>query len=463
MRIQLGAVGSPKDLPFEVEASHISTYRDRMQNMSSLSSLEQRNECSEGCQVFWDVVLYPFVFIYQIISWPFVKLYELIFGQDLNSVPEPDLSLPDAPDYSEDLINAAQDYRACGARMKDRPEPFDLQSVIIQQEQLAHPILVDDLLTRFDEIFTNSDCSQVQEYGGKYIFNRNSNDESKAYLADRPFEIQMLVGGELLRGMGYGGYVPMRQIIKFYIDFIKERDIALEGTSNAYYDNLEIIVKNIIFELGKPEIDTSKKRNLMVELAEAYTNCNARKYEEALWQYRKLINRSENLDNLVRIWLQEFKEEVIMQHYQIHGMEGMSVHILNHARKEVGDEFGLNDLGLVENDPWVFAYDNDEAFRRRNRYQMIDFNPEEYKRLLNAHYTTEALLQVVSCKIESENVSRVINEYLQNEYTQETITDDDLELMYTNSVDENGSSQAKLNYKGVAILLERLGFLEKIS
>ncbi len=393
--MSVNPLGSPRNPQLsEVDVAHVSSSNRNMEAISSISSLQERNECSDGCQTFWEIISYPFVLIFQIISWPFIALYNLIFGETL---PPP----PPLPVFDEAIMKLAEDYKINQARLGEVPEKIDFAELTANLGGAVIPL--NELLTQYDAVF-----------GAPHDFPRND--------------------------ISYEKRAENRQKLADFVAFIEARDTSYSQTSLTYFDDLNLVVQNIIFELRKPadQVEMHKKVSALDELAEASDQCIPRRFEDAVRQFKVLTNRPTTLDNLFLGWVQELKEDIILECFQQD-----EYHVLNHARKEIGEEWGL---------------DRENGSLAEDRFYALGFmgarNPELYRRALAVQYIPARVISALYEKQKYYGRNQVVNDYLGSIAAQ--LPDD---FDYGEFFEADGKT---VSIKGIAFLLESLHFFEKV-
>ncbi len=296
--------------------------------------------------------------------------------------PSPPIEVPD------EIADIAGNYSLNQQRKADRPDPFNFEELM----QDVQDVDMNTFIICFDEVYRD-----VEHFNGSAT-------------------------------------TELKETLLRYIDFVEAKRPNVPGTSAQYYEDLEKVLKNLIVELQKPSLSVEEKQFIFSEIAEAATQCTPRIYEETLGQFRRALKRPETLDNLVRRWVQEYKEELLLDNFQA----GAELHILSHARHLVGDDWGLNNnMTLAKNDPSIIFF--------------LDLLKEDYETVLTESCTPGHYILAIFEKIIVDNAYMTINEHLQREHDQGRLTDEDFQEMY--------NDKGKLTYNGVAILLENLGFL----
>lgn len=299
-------------------------------------------------------------------------------------------------------IELGRNYTINERRKRDAPDRIDWNTVFSERD--VRHVRIEELLGCFDEVL------------GRSATSTNFDD------------VTILERRGLRRG------------IERFVQFIIERDLDHDtNTSPYYYDQLNLIMKNIILELKKPEIDAGKKYDVLKELSIAAGHCTPRKLEEALRQFRYITNRPDTLDNRFREWLQTYKEDVILRYFQ-----SGQFHVLNDARVKVQD-WGL---------------DQPSAFGSRDQYRGVggDFSASEYREKLMQNYTSAHLISVIQTKASFHEAIPLITLYLQEAYASGDLDDDTLERIL-----QTFGDRTELTFFGAAWLLARMHFIDPVQ
>lgn len=295
-----------------------------------------------------------------------------------------------------EAVNLGAQYRVNQARKNHAPDRIDWNAIFTAQ---SGNVQVRDLLNCFDDIAAN--CT-----------------------ASMPLTTRRGWTAERMKGLIKDGYV----------DFIQARNGNIYGNvvPREYYDQLSAVTRNLIIELRKPEILLSKKIEVLNELADAADKCHPRRLSEAVKQYRNITNIPQTMDNLARIWVQEYKIDIILKYFQNSG----HMNVLNDARNVVRG-WGLEDPDVMAHvDPYARNFGASSA--------------AVYIARLEQDYTPACLISMVQAKIEFGDDKDAVNAYLLEKTDDGTLTDEELMRMYDGS---------NINYYGAAKILEFLGFL----
>ncbi len=364
---------------------------------SSLRSLDERNECSDECGYFWEVVTFPLVFIFQLITYPFYLLLGWILDWEMPMPPPPyGLRYPTDDELSEDVVALAAPYKICEEQLSKRPDKINFSELATKVDGVD----LAELMSLFDATFAHID------------------DMS-------PEEVQTL-----------------RNNMDTYYRFVKDR-ILYSSTSQAYTDeyfnNLELIVKNLIVLLRQDETELPRdsKERVFKELASLANYCEAQKYEEALRQYKRLT-KGLSLDQEFLTWLQGLKEELIFPFLEIHTLNSL-------RRLPAGEEWGLD----VDNDNTQDPYAQDAYV---DQYY--------YGRILKGGYTPARMISAIYEKQKVEGSGTLVAECFQKLYTDGDISDEIAgdDLTFSSLYEGDGRT---LSHFGVATLLEIFGHIKK--
>lgn len=116
-----------------------------------------------------------------------------------------------------------------------------------------------------------------------------------------------------------------------------------------YFNALRSLFKGIIFELRKPEHPIELKRLVLNNLSNTYHGCNAIRFNGVDREYKRLTGRLPNIEDIILEKLQALKEKIFIDYYHLEGNPSF----LNHIRREVGLELGLNRHPIHINDPSI--------------------------------------------------------------------------------------------------------------
>ncbi|MBS0649694.1 MAG: hypothetical protein JSR93_00885, partial [Verrucomicrobia bacterium] len=202
------------------------------------------------------------------------------------------------------------------------------------------------------------------------------------------------------------------------------RDNAASGTQ--YYRNIaadiDIALKGIIFGLrvpadGSPETPDiiAKKRMAIENLCSASEHCVPRRHTEAFKVYRVLSNQMETLDEIIKQYIQETKEDLFINYYSLSTQSG---HTLNFIRRAVGNEFGLDTSQTNLQDPYIEMGGNN-ARSPENRFQAHT-QPDQFRNVFQRIYTPANILfnmkNFLNGRIASDaGFARDISQFIDNE------------------------------------------------
>ncbi|MCH9608973.1 MAG: hypothetical protein S4CHLAM45_02860 [Chlamydiales bacterium] len=145
--------------------------------------------------------------------------------------------------------------------------------------------------------------------------------------------------------------IPYKNKFIAMLDKIKSKDRGLlaqhNSLPNSFYDDMTLYLKNIIDYLIQEE--AQKRRNVLIDLAKAANACPPTWYEEAKKQLNLFVCPN-GAEIQLLYWIQEIKEETIL-HFMQNTLD-VEWHGLNQARYWIGEELGLDQTGL-KNDQWI--------------------------------------------------------------------------------------------------------------
>jgi hypothetical protein len=352
-----------------------------------------------------------------------IDIHELLFSCCISYNPEPQMNPPhnlnpvnlarpmDRPRHADPVIGriaidsvqgvslkaieATRGYILNPLRIRDVPPPLNIEELRLNG---TGDIPIDELLVHFDTIF-------------QYETGRQ-----------RLAEIQ-----------------HAKPYITQYINFIKAR----QDQSGEYFDQLLCLAQNLIIELRKPEILLHKKQTALLEIADAQEKCKPRRFEETKRQFQEVSNRAETLEDKFLRWIQMFKEEIIIKTYQ-----GTQFHVINRARIEIGEEWGLDRNAISTADEHIGCGGNTTK--------------EEYRQTLTQNCTPASLVAALRTRIEYDGLNRDFSDYLSHFSTELPENYDDAEEGFFDIiVKESGGYEAVLNERGITWLLEHFKFITK--
>lgn len=200
------------------------------------------------------------------------------------------------------------------------------------------------------------------------------------------------------------GNIPVTQEALFQsledlIKHIRDRDPHL-GTPNAgtphlaiYYDDLEKILKNVVFLLQNPEIDLDKKASILIDLAVAGKHCGGRWKSEALACYEILSKPPEDMTLIGKIGglLQNYRLGVLETIARNQPGVGGAIlngawapHIQNHYLRMIGQEMALPGWQTTHEDP-VYGLHHVNKIMAKDRFL--------------SHYTPRTIVQRIEVAI----------------------------------------------------------------
>jgi hypothetical protein len=236
---------------------------------------------------------------------------------------------------SPEAVELTQNLKINRAKISELPPPLDIYQLLELPD-----IDVNELLTHFDTLFAET----------------------------RP--------GDRFSILGYIAYVQARSNSQIVRDL-----------------NIVAAAKNLVFELRKPEIPRVKKETALIEIAFAFRNCEPRIYEDTMRQLKNLTNRFRTLEQQLPFWHQLFKEDLIIENYQV-----CEFHVINHARRHVPD-WGLDRDGVNLSDPF------------QNIGGMFN-GALNYRYTLNKDYNLPRAIEAIRNRFIGEGSNDLINDYL---------------------------------------------------
>ncbi len=144
--------------------------------------------------------------------------------------------------------------------------------------------------------------------------------------------------------------------------------------NSEYFITLRSYFKGIIFEMRKETTTDEMKSEALQSLSQGFFGCPAIRFQSVEKVYNKLSGRLPTAEDAILEAFQRYKENVFIQHYRITDNSPF----LNHIRREVGAELGLNTT-QIQNDPNI---DNGPRGTR-----------EEYLAVFNAAVSIHTLVQ----------------------------------------------------------------------
>lgn len=124
---------------------------------------------------------------------------------------------------------------------------------------------------------------------------------------------------------------------------------ANSGGQEEYFLTLRSYFKGIILEMRKGSIPNELKQQCLENLANGYYGCNAIRFNSVEKEYKRLSNRLPTPEDMILEAMQQFKEQIFINHYRLEHNPSF----LNHIRREVGVELGLDRHPFHINDPQI--------------------------------------------------------------------------------------------------------------
>ncbi|MBS0605769.1 MAG: hypothetical protein KF898_08610 [Parachlamydiales bacterium] len=124
---------------------------------------------------------------------------------------------------------------------------------------------------------------------------------------------------------------------------------AATGGNSEYFLTLRSYFKGIIVEMRKESIPVELKQQALQNLANGYYGCNAIRFNSVEREYKRLSQRLPTPEDKILEALQQYKEQIFIAHYHLRSNPSF----LNHIRREVGVELGLDRHEIYINDPQI--------------------------------------------------------------------------------------------------------------
>lgn len=331
------------------------------------------------------------------------------------------------------------------AKLAEAPQRLD-PAVIQHIADNANPrIQIDELLTQFDRI-----CDLVGVANGQVLYQD--------------------------QGMEITREAARRSLENNYLGLVRTNI----NSGTAYYRNIaadvDIALKGIIFGLrlpadGSPETPDiiAKKKTALENLCSASEHCVPRRHTEAFKVYRVLSNQMETLDEIVKQYIQETKEDLFINYYSLSNQSG---HTLNFIRRAVGAEFGLDRSDSNLQDPYIEMGGNN-ARSPENRHAPHT-QPEQFRAVFGRIYTPANILfnmkNFLNGRIASDagfarDISQFIAQEIQNhEHAGRLVAADtaDIPMPYQNDYD-HPDAPYHLTDAGIKFLMVHFGHLNSAT
>lgn len=124
---------------------------------------------------------------------------------------------------------------------------------------------------------------------------------------------------------------------------------AANGGNNEYFLTLRSYFKGIIVEMRKESVPIELKQLALQNLANGYYGCNAIRFNSVEREYKRLSQRLPTPEDKILEAMQQYKEQIFIDHYHLR----RNPSFLNHIRREVGEELGLDRHPIYINDPQI--------------------------------------------------------------------------------------------------------------
>ncbi len=201
---------------------------------------------------------------------------------------------------------------------------------------------------------------------------------------------------------------------------------------------IRLILQNFVAEFRKPAISARNKQTALLEIARAAEECRVGLREELIRRFKMLTNRVTKLEDKFKLWIQLFKEDLILS------TDTPQMHKINHARKLVGKQWGLDQDKLNLDDAHM------EAGGGTSELQFI--------RILTEGYTPARIVHALRARMIDDGDWINVNKYFQTHIAKFETAGDDIFDFY----EEVGTGKQAcmiVNFKGVTRLAELLGYV----
>lgn len=290
------------------------------------------------------------------------------------------------------------------------------------------PIQIDELLTQFDRI-----CNLIRD-GVHQVIGDRARAGTRALLKQQ------------------------------YVDAVR---VNLDIEYNRLRaDEMDKALKAIILELRAPANGTqedatiiTKKKDAILCLCSAARACSGRRYEETFKVYRVLSTQVESVEEVVKRFVQEMKEDLFLNYYSL---STESVHMLNYIRASVGAQLGLNISPVNLGDPNIYigrfvAVSPDNP-------RVSHSQPAQFLEVFSRMYTPSNILSIMknflNRRIESDPAfMRLLSKFIDDEiraYAKDGQLDsDDLQALPM----PYQTHQSHLTDAGIKFIMVHFGYL----
>lgn len=377
---------------------------DYDRNVSTISNPDDDCDPFECCGCVLSIIFSPFIALYDWIC-SFFPTYNL--GDPNAGIIEDRFHgrIDAVTGASQDAVDATSGLKVNQARLQDAPAPFSVESLdlsVIDIDLNELKALFDQLLLDNPTCLHRDEINRITEKLQKYI----------------------------------------RYVIS---DTVDQNKFPGATRTDVYNQNLRIMAKHIIHEMKKPytQIPLAKRIIAFKGLADAADECVPRIYEETQRHLKALkTNSTATSENAMREYLltalQTLKEEIILNSAR----NSEPVHVLNRARKLIGDKWGL-DRSDVNLD------DQHEAQGSGGKTTA-----QEFTTLMEDNFIPCRIVDTIRTKLIMDGNPSFITAYLQAHLP------DTIDAL---SIYENNGTDAKpnmtLNCKGIAWVLQNERFL----
>lgn len=327
------------------------------------------DNCSCG---FFQPVLDFFSSIIQGIGHFFVSIFEFFCGKadagtttDTTTAPNVEHSGGGAPVvFSSDIpVEVSQGLSVNQTKLTETPQRLDPALIQHIANNANPPIQIGELLVQFDRI-----CDLVGVGVNDILYQDQGTQITRAD-ARRSLERNYL---DLVNAQRNSGTPYYRNVAADIDTALKGVIFALRAPANAAEETPDII---------------AKKRTAIENLCSASEHCVPRRHTEAFKVYRVLNNQAETLEEIVKQYIQETKEDLFINFYSLSTQSG---HTLNYIRRAVGAEFGLDTSPINLQDPYI-EMGGANARSPENRFDAHR-QPEQFRNVFHRIYTPANIL-----------------------------------------------------------------------
>ncbi len=225
------------------------------------------------------------------------------------------------------------------------PQMLDPSTVRAITNGAQPPVQLDELLTHFDRI-----CHQYAIRHTEVLF-REGDQDITVEKARKSLEEKYL---DLVNGFPLEKEID-RIIVREIKDVLQGIILELRPPRNGDEEDIDMI---------------AQKKVALEDLCRAAMHCRPRRHTEAFRVYSALSKQIETVDEIVKLYLQEIKESLLLTRYY----STQPVHTLNYIRREVGVDLGLDTRETHLRDPHIKA----GRLPNLNRSDILAVFPEIY-------------------------------------------------------------------------------------